>query len=249
MNTFGTRCPACLTAFKVNADLLRLHDGHGACGQCAHVFDMQAALFLLPPHDIHFIEVPATTDQQCPELNAVVTILNNSAEAPIAKDANTAPISRDGALKRITPVSFVPQPISDMFYRVTNHNELHAPAIYTQSSKPTKSTESAEPTESAHAANNISFHTEQPTTTEIPLTAPIAKVAPVVITYNAPPVSVLQGVSGGKSAHTKWINAACWALLVGACLQTAGLFSREVSRTLPFTRAVYEQLHLPTDRG
>ncbi|AXF86200.1 hypothetical protein DTO96_101946 [Ephemeroptericola cinctiostellae] len=246
MNTFGTRCPACLTAFKVNADLLRLHDGYGTCGQCAHAFDMQAALFLLPPHDIHFIDVPATTDQQRPELNAIVTILDDRAETPIAKDTNTAPISRDGALKRINPVSFVPQPITDMFYRVTNNNELHAPAIFVPSTKSTKPTE---PTESAHATNNISFHTEQPTTTEIPLTAPIAKVAPVVITYNAPPVSVLQGVNGGKSVHTKWINAACWVLLVGACLQTAGLFSREVSRTLPFTRAVYEQLHLPTDRG
>ena len=127
-----------------------------------------------------------------------------------------------------------------MFYRVTGHNEAQT------SSTPAKS---SKPSESANVSDNISFHTEQPTSAEIPLTAPIAKVAPVVITYNAPPVSVLQGVSGGKSAHAKWINAACWVLLVGACLQTAGLFSREVSRTLPFTRAVYEQLHLPTDRG
>ena len=243
MNTFGTRCPACLTAFKVNADLLRMHDGYGACGQCAHVFDMQAALFLLPPHEIHFIDAPGQTDQQWPELSAIITILDESGERPIAKDSNTAPISRDGALKRINPVSFVPQPITDMFYRVTGHNELHAPL------KPSPTTQPAKPIEPDNAANNISFHTESPTTSEIPLTAPIAKVAPVVITYNAPPVSVLQGVGGGKPAHTKWINAACWVLLVGACLQTAGLLSREVSRTLPFTRAVYEQLNLPTDRG
>ena len=240
MNTLGTRCPACLTAFKVNADLLRMRDGYGACGQCAQVFDMQAALFLLPPHDTHVIDIPVKANQEWPELSAVVTILNDSGGKAATKDTNTTPISRNGALKRISPVSFVPQPITDMFYRVTGHNEAQT------SSTPAKS---SKPSESANVSDNISFHTEQPTSAEIPLTAPIAKVAPVVITYNAPPVSVLQGIKGEKSIHTKWVNAACWVLLVGACLQTAGLFSREVSRTLPFTRAVYEQLNLPTDRG
>lgn len=241
MNTFGTRCPACLTAFEVNTDSLHSHDGYGVCGQCAQVFDMQSVLFLLPPHRIHTLDTLAQSDSSCPKLSAIVTILDESDAAPIATEANTAPATRHGALQRISPVSFVPQPISDMFYRVTNHNEAHAPSTVAMSSQP--------PQTVTPAADNISFHTEAPTTTEIPLTAPIAKVAPVVITYNAPPVSVLQGINEGKQAQAKWMKAASWALLVGVCLQTAGLFSREVSRTLPFTRALYEQFHLPTDRG
>ncbi len=39
-----TRCPACLTTFRVVPDQLRISEGWVRCGQCQHVFDANAAL-------------------------------------------------------------------------------------------------------------------------------------------------------------------------------------------------------------
>jgi predicted Zn finger-like uncharacterized protein len=43
-----TRCPACGTAFRVQADQLAARDGQVRCGQCSTVFDAQATLAAEP---------------------------------------------------------------------------------------------------------------------------------------------------------------------------------------------------------
>ena len=43
-----TRCPACGTAFRVQADQLAARGGQVRCGQCSTVFDAQAALITEP---------------------------------------------------------------------------------------------------------------------------------------------------------------------------------------------------------
>ncbi|HTO47979.1 MAG TPA: DUF3426 domain-containing protein [Burkholderiales bacterium] len=46
-----TRCPACGTAFRVQADQLAAREGQVRCGQCSTVFDAQATLVTEPEPD------------------------------------------------------------------------------------------------------------------------------------------------------------------------------------------------------
>ena len=43
-SSFATRCPACGTTFKVDADQLRISDGWVRCGRCSEIFDGQEQL-------------------------------------------------------------------------------------------------------------------------------------------------------------------------------------------------------------
>lgn len=54
-----TRCPNCLTTFRVVPDQLRISEGWVRCGQCQHVFDANAAL-VASEAAAHPIPAPAT---------------------------------------------------------------------------------------------------------------------------------------------------------------------------------------------
>jgi len=66
-----TRCPACGTAFRVQADQLAARGGQVRCGQCSTVFDAQAALITEPDPEPVVAEPPRPAAKRNEELARV----------------------------------------------------------------------------------------------------------------------------------------------------------------------------------
>ena len=107
-----TRCPACVTLFKVVPDQLRISDGWVRCGQCDEVFD--AALHLLaepPAAPLQSVDIDLTPD---PVANSAAWPVELASDLPAAaEDEVLAPSlpapPLDERLPRDDPMT-VPEP-------------------------------------------------------------------------------------------------------------------------------------------
>ena len=85
-----TRCPACVTLFKVVPDQLRISDGWVRCGQCDEVFD--ASLHLLPdspetPYPSIELDLDLTSEDPADRPETLPT--GPEPDQPVAADADT----------------------------------------------------------------------------------------------------------------------------------------------------------------
>jgi predicted Zn finger-like uncharacterized protein len=74
-----TRCPACGTAFRVQAEQLAARDGQVRCGQCSTVFDAQATLVTEPD------PVPAAQPGPAAERNEELARVEAAVSEPLAR--------------------------------------------------------------------------------------------------------------------------------------------------------------------
>jgi len=78
-----TRCPACGTAFRVQADQLAARDGQVRCGQCSTVFDAQATLVTEPDPERVVAPPPRPATKRSEELARVEAAVSEPLGRPL----------------------------------------------------------------------------------------------------------------------------------------------------------------------
>lgn len=162
MSTWATRCNACGTAFRVNADQLEVSDGYVRCGRCDAVFNARSTLFDL---DAPVIAPPPVAADPGDFATGAVRPIHSAADPTVIEEGGTF-VAGDGERQDIlstqpsppselqlsTPGMAAPVGVGAEAGPVEAHESEPEPMWVEPNATPSHSAERAEPTWSAAPA-------------------------------------------------------------------------------------------------
>lgn len=237
-----TRCPACQTLFRVNAEQLQLQSGQVRCGRCMTVFDGYAALATLQARTVEQAEPIPDTVESSSHTEETGKSLEDEVAGALQAEALAQPPEQSAArpLRESTP-----EP--DNLINAQPSVESPAP-VAEQIAAPTSSTDLAN-------VGPASTASEPDTPSRSPVDAPPVWAGPLEakerrVSRDSSPLSAAaadRSLFHGpmdprpRSRRTLW-GAGSLLLLLGLLGQAAYGWRDEVSARLPVLRPAYSAM-------